>query len=66
MLQGLTNVRGGGKNICGDLKGKLVFTGGMGGMGGRSRCRHDEWGAFLGIDVDPERSKRRVYRPTAT
>src|ERR1700720_1914188 len=38
------------KHFGGDLAGKLVVTGGMGGIGG----------AFLGIDVDPERIKRRV------
>jgi urocanate hydratase len=44
-----------------DLAGKLVASGGMGGMGGAqplAATLNDA--AFLGIDVDPERIKRRV------
>ncbi len=44
-----------------DLSGKLVVTGGMGGMGGAQPLAATmNGGAFLGIDVDPERIKRRV------
>src|SRR3979409_2104001 len=49
------------KHFGGDLAGKLVFTGGMGGMGGAQPLAATLNGAaFLGIDVDPERIKRRV------
>jgi urocanate hydratase len=45
----------------GDLAGKLVVSGGMGGMGGAQPLAATlNGGAFLGIDVDPERIKRRV------
>src|SRR5437868_9661239 len=44
-----------------DLRGKLVISGGLGGMGGAqplavTMCN----GVFLGIDVDPTRIKRRL------
>src|SRR5689334_6726935 len=49
------------KHFDGDLKGKLVVSGGMGGMGGAQPLAATmNGGAFLGIDVDPERIKRRV------
>jgi urocanate hydratase len=49
------------KNFGGDLAGKLVVTGGMGGMGGAQPLAATMNGAaFLGIDVDAERIKRRV------
>src|ERR1700724_3115474 len=49
------------KHFAGDLAGKLVVTGGMGGMGGAQPLAATLNGAaFLGIDVDPERIKRRV------
>jgi urocanate hydratase len=49
------------KHFAGDLAGKLVVTGGMGGMGGAQPLAATMNGAaFLGIDVDPERIKRRV------
>src|SRR5579859_539672 len=49
------------KHFGGDLAGKLVVTGGMGGMGGAQPLAATMNGAaFLGIDVDPERIKRRV------
>ena len=49
------------KHFAGDLAGKLVVTGGMGGMGGAQPLAATMNGAaFLGIDVDPERVKRRV------
>jgi urocanate hydratase len=49
------------KHFGGDLAGKLVVSGGMGGMGGaQPLAARLNGGAFLGIDVDPERIKRRV------
>jgi urocanate hydratase len=49
------------KHFGGDLAGKLVVTGGMGGMGGAQPLAATMNGAaFLGIDVDAERIKRRV------
>src|SRR5262249_62164575 len=49
------------KQFGGSLSGKLVVTGGMGGMGGAQPLAATMNGAaFLGIDVDPERIKRRV------
>ncbi len=49
------------KHFSGDLAGKLVVSGGMGGMGGAQPLAATlNGGAFLGIDVDPERIKRRV------
>ena len=45
----------------GTLAGRLVVSGGMGGMGGAQPLAATmNGGAFLGIDVDPERIKRRV------
>src|SRR6202521_4415295 len=49
------------KHFGGNLAHKLVVTGGMGGMGGAQPLAATMNGAaFLGIDVDPERIKRRV------
>jgi urocanate hydratase len=49
------------KHFGGTLAGKLVVSGGMGGMGGAQPLAATMNGAaFLGIDVDPERIKRRV------
>ncbi|HET9402755.1 MAG TPA: urocanate hydratase [Candidatus Acidoferrales bacterium] len=49
------------KHFGGSLAGKLVASGGMGGMGGAQPLAATmNGGAFLGIDVDPERIKRRV------
>src|SRR5579872_1451416 len=49
------------KHFGGTLSGKLVASGGMGGMGGAQPLAATMNGAaFLGIDVDPERIKRRV------
>jgi urocanate hydratase len=49
------------QHFGGDLAGKLVVTGGLGGMGGAQPLAATLNGAaFLGIDVDPERIKRRV------
>src|SRR5712664_2619846 len=44
-----------------DLRGKLIVSGGMGGMGGAQPLAATMTGAaFLGIDVDPERIKKRL------
>jgi urocanate hydratase len=49
------------KHFGGDLSGKLVVSGGMGGMGGAQPLAATMAGAvFLGIDVDPERIKKRL------
>src|SRR5437016_9945657 len=49
------------KHFRSDLKGKLVVSGGMGGMGGAQPLAATMNGAaFLGIDVDPERIKKRL------
>jgi urocanate hydratase len=63
ILQGTyeTFAAAGRKHFDGDLAGKLVASGGMGGMGGAQPLAATLNGAaFLGIDVDPERIKRRV------
>jgi urocanate hydratase len=45
----------------GELGGKLIVSGGMGGMGGAQPLAATMTGAaFLGIDVDPERIKKRL------
>jgi urocanate hydratase len=49
------------RHFGGDLKGRLVVTGGIGGMGGAQPLAATMNGAaFLGIDVDPERIKKRL------
>src|SRR5205807_9325210 len=49
------------KHYGSNLAGKLVVSGGMGGMGGAQPLAVTmNGGAFLGIDVDAERIKRRV------
>jgi urocanate hydratase len=49
------------KHLGGDLAGKLVVSGGMGGMGGAQPLAATMAGAcFLGIDVDAERIKKRL------
>src|ERR1700745_2303111 len=49
------------KHFGGTLAAKLVASGGMGGMGGAQPLAATMNGArFLGVDVDPERIKRRV------
>ena len=63
ILQGTyeTFAAAGRKHFGGDLAGKLIVSGGMGGMGGAQPLAATLNGAaFLGIDVDPERIKRRV------
>jgi urocanate hydratase len=49
------------KHFSGTLEGKLVVSGGMGGMGGAQPLAATMAGAaFLGIDVDAERIKKRL------
>src|SRR6202166_1564090 len=63
ILQGTyeTFASAGRKHFHGDLAGKLIASGGMGGMGGAQPLAATLNGAaFLGVDVDPERIKRRV------
>jgi urocanate hydratase len=63
ILQGTyeTFAAAGRRHFGGDLAGKLIASGGMGGMGGAQPLAATLNGAaFLGIDVDPERIKRRV------
>src|SRR5207247_2206835 len=51
----------GEKHLGGDLAGKLIVSGGMGGMGGAQPLAATMTGAaFLGIEVDPERIKKRL------
>jgi urocanate hydratase len=49
------------KHFGGVLKGKLIISGGLGGMGGAQPLAATMNGAcFLGIDVDPARIEKRV------
>ncbi|HTP86866.1 MAG TPA: urocanate hydratase [Bryobacteraceae bacterium] len=49
------------RHFGGSLKGKLVVSGGMGGMGGAQPLAATMNGAcFLGIDVDPARIEKRI------
>ncbi len=51
----------GEKHFGGQLEGKLIVSGGMGGMGGAQPLAATMTGAaFLGIEVDPERIKKRL------
>ncbi len=51
----------GERHFGGDLAGKLIVSGGMGGMGGAQPLAGTMTGAcFLGIDVDAERIKKRL------
>jgi urocanate hydratase len=51
----------GEKHFAGDLAGKLIVSGGMGGMGGAQPLAATMTGAcFLGIDVDADRIKKRL------
>ncbi len=51
----------GEKHFGGDLSGKLIVSGGMGGMGGAQPLAATMTGAaFLGVEVDPERIKKRL------
>src|SRR6201984_2493277 len=68
ILQGTyeTFAAAGRKHFGGNLASKLVASGGMGGMGGAQPLAATLNGAgFLGIDVDPERIKRRGRGGTA-
>src|SRR5665647_3400375 len=62
-LQGTyeTFVTCGEKYFKGDLKHKLLVSGGLGGMGGAQPLAATMAGAtFLGVDVDPDRIKKRL------
>src|SRR5437588_5068069 len=49
------------KSFGGELAGKLIVSGGMGGMGGAQPLAATMTGAcFLGVEVDPERIKKRL------
>jgi urocanate hydratase len=49
------------RHFRGDLSGRLVVSGGMGGMGGAQPLAATMNGAaFLGIDIDPARIQKRV------
>ncbi len=51
----------GRKHFGGNLAGRLIVSGGMGGMGGAQPLAATMNGAcFLGVDVDPERIEKRV------
>jgi urocanate hydratase len=51
----------GRKHFGGSLEGKLVLTGGLGGMGGAQPLAATMNGAvFLGVDVDPARIEKRL------
>ena len=51
----------GEKHLGGDLEGKLIVSGGMGGMSGAQPLAATMTGAcYLGIEVDPERIKKRL------
>src|SRR6202163_3634472 len=53
----------GRKHFGGSLEGKLVLSGGLGGMGGAQPLAATLNGAvFLGIEVDPARIERRVLK----
>lgn len=63
ILQGTyeTFVACGETHFQGNLKGKLVVTGGLGGMGGAQPLAATLAGAtFLGVDKDPERIQKRI------
>ena len=50
------------KHFAGSLAGKLVVSGGLGGMGGAQPLAATMNGAaFLGIEVDAERIKKRIH-----
>jgi urocanate hydratase len=63
ILQGTyeTFVECGRKYFNGDLKHKLIVSGGLGGMGGAQPLAATMAGAtFLGVDIDTERIKKRL------
>ncbi|CAN5806215.1 urocanate hydratase [soil metagenome] len=50
------------RHFGGSLQGRLLVTGGLGGMGGAQPLAATMAGAaFLGVDVDPERIKKRLH-----
>lgn len=52
----------GKKYFNGDLRHKLIVTGGLGGMGGAQPLAATMAGAtFLGVDVDPDRIEKRLH-----
>ena len=56
-----TFVACGQKHFGGDLSGKLIFSAGLGGMGGAQPLAATMTGAtFLGVDVDPQRIEKRL------
>src|ERR1700681_1563071 len=56
-----TFAEAGRKHFGGSLEGKLVVTGGLGGMGGAQPLAATMNGAlFLGVDVDPTRIEKRL------
>jgi urocanate hydratase len=56
-----TFMSAGEQHFGGDLSGKLIVSGGLGGMGGAQPLAATMTGAaFLGIEVDPERIKKRL------
>lgn len=49
------------KHFDGNLKGRLLVTGGLGGMGGAQPLAATMAGAtFLGVDIDPSRIEKRI------
>lgn len=63
ILQGTyeTFVACGEKHFDGDLRGRLLVTGGIGGMGGAQPLAATMAGAtFLGVDIDPARIEKRI------
>jgi urocanate hydratase len=64
ILQGTyeTFVACGKKYFNGDLRKKLIVSGGLGGMGGAQPLAASLAGAtFLGVDVDPDRIRKRLH-----
>lgn len=63
ILQGTyeTFMECGRQHFSGDLRGKLLVTGGLGGMGGAQPLAATMAGAtFLGVDIDPTRIQKRL------
>ena len=63
ILQGTyeTFMECGRQHFNGDLRGKLLVTGGLGGMGGAQPLAATMAGAtFLGVDIDPTRIQKRI------
>src|SRR3989338_8807447 len=63
ILQGTyeTFMAAGATHFKGNLKGKLILSAGLGGMGGAQPLAATMAGAiFIGVEVDPERIKKRL------